>query len=246
MSALIALGRHVGTASLAGAITGIVVGGVLGRIVMRIAGFVAGPALVGSFTANNNRVGDVTFVGTAALMIFVGLSAGLSGGVVYAVLEPWLRRLRPWHGLAYGAGLLATVGFSVLDPANLDFRRFGSAPLNVAMFAALFLAFGIGVAWLFDRLRELIAGTGKAARIAEILAWVALGLGAVVTVLVLGAVTDLTGPLFPILSVTALLIAAFARWRRLPTSIGYTALAAAVLLGAARTVGGLSELLAAL
>jgi hypothetical protein len=33
----------------------------------------------------------------------------------------------------------------VLDPFNADFFRFGSAPLNVAMFSALFLAVGIAL-----------------------------------------------------------------------------------------------------
>ena len=170
MIRLVAWGRHVGTATLAGVIAGVLVGGLLGRVVMRVAGFTAGPGLVGSFTANGNRVGDITVAGTAAIVLFVGLSSGLVGGVLYAALEPWLHRLRPWHGLAYGVALLAAFGFTVLDPANLDFRRFGSAPLNVAMFAALFLLFGVGTAFLFDRLRSLIAGATKLARAAEALA----------------------------------------------------------------------------
>jgi len=244
VTTLLAIGRHVGAASLAGAITGIVVGGVLGRIVMRISGFTAGPALVGAFTANDNRVGDITFAGTAALIVFVGLGTGLVGGVLYAAVEPWLRRLRPWHGLAYGAGLLATFGFSVLDPSNLDFKRFGSPPLNVAMFAALFLGFGIVVAWLFDRLRARIAGPGRVARLAEILAFLTLGPSVAVTVLAAASITGLAEPLFPILFVLGLLIATFAQWRRLPAPIGYAALAAPVLIGATRTVGGLQELLA--
>ena len=239
-----AVARHVGTATLAGTVTGIVVGGVLGRLVMRISGFTAGPALVGAFTANDNRVGTITFAGTLGLLIFVGLGTGLVGGVLYAAVEPWLRRLRPWHGLAYGAALLATFGFSVLDPSNLDFKRFGSPPLNVAMFAALFLGFGIVVAWLFDRLRALILGTRRAARAAEVLAWLTLAPGAIATVVVLVSVSGLGDPLFPILSVLGVLIATFALWRGLATPIGYTALGASMLIGAARTIGGLSELIA--
>src|SRR5687768_3404562 len=118
MAAWIALARHLGIASLSGILSGILVGGVLGRIAMRVSGFTAGPALVGVTTANGNRVGDITFGGTLALVIFVGLVSGVLGGIVYAIVEPWLGRARPWHGLLYGVGLLLTAGFTVLDPAN--------------------------------------------------------------------------------------------------------------------------------
>ena len=140
-------------------IAGVVVGGLLGRVVMRISGFMAGPALAGVHTENGNVVGDITVAGTIALITFVGLPSGLLGGVLYALLEPWLRRLRPWHGLAYGVALLATAGFIFLDPVNFDFRRFGVPAVNVAMFAALFVLFGVATAWLFDKLRVLRAGT---------------------------------------------------------------------------------------
>ena len=243
MTRLTAAARHAGTATLAGIIAGIVVGGLLGRVVMRVAGSTAGPGLVGAFTANGNRVGDVTFAGTAAIVVFVGLGTGLTGGVLYAVIEPWLRRLRPWHGLAYGAGLLAAFGFAVLDPSNLDFQRFGSARLNVAMFAALFLVFGIVIAWVFDRLRALIAGTTTAARVAEALAFLALIPGAIVTVLVLGSLTGLADAVFPIIVVLGLLMATFARWRGLPTPVGYAALGATMLFGVTRIISTLPQII---
>jgi hypothetical protein len=244
VTSLIALARHVGTASLAGVISGILVGGLLGRLVMRIAGFTAGPALVGAFTANDNRVGDITFAGTVALIIFVGIAAGLVGGMLYAALEPWLRALRPWHGLAYGAALLATFGFLVIEPTNLDFRRFGSPALNVAMFAGLFLAFGVVLAWVFDRLHAIIAGPGRAARPVEILAFLALAPGLLAVAVVSMSVTGLAQPLFPIVFAAGLLIATIARWRRLPALISYASFAVPMLIGAARTFGGLPELLA--
>ena len=123
-----------------------------------VSGFTAGPEAVGVRTSNGNRVGDITFEGTLGLVLFVGIVSGLVGGVVFAAVEPWLRRLRPWHGLVFGLALLATFGFAVLDPSNFDFRRFGFAALNIAMFAALFLAFGVLIAWVFDRLRATMEG----------------------------------------------------------------------------------------
>src|SRR5437762_14103933 len=105
---------------------------------MRVAGFTAGPGMAGAFTSNGNRVGEITFEGTAVIVVFVGLASGLAGGVVYVVIEPWLRRLRPWEGLAFGAWCLAALGFSVVARSDVDLQRFGSPPLNGAVVAALF------------------------------------------------------------------------------------------------------------
>jgi hypothetical protein len=243
MPAWIALARHLGMATLSGVIAGVVVGGLLGRVVMRISGFTAGPALVGVTTENGNRVGDITVGGTLGLVVFVGVGTGLLGGVLYALVEPWLRRLRPWHGLAYGVGLLAALGFTTLDPANFDFTRFGVPALNVAMFAALFVIFGVAIAWLFDALRNLRAGTGMAARAVDILAWLALVPLVAVVVLFIGGAAGVD-PLLAVAVVAVLLVPAIVRWRGLPPAIGYASLIGVVLLGAVRTLSGLPQLLA--
>ncbi len=243
MATWIAVARHLGTASLAGVLAGVVVGGLLGRVVMRISGFTAGPALVGVHTANGNRVGDITFEGTLALVLFTGLASGLVGGVIYAVVEPWLRRVRPWHGVAYGAALLLAFGFTVFDPSNFDFKRFGVPALNVAMFAALFVIFGVAIAWLFDALGALRARTGTTARAVDILAWLALVLAVTAVVLFVGGAAGLD-PLTAIVILAALLVPAMVRWRGLPLAIGYASLVGMLLLGAARTLSGLPSLVA--
>jgi len=230
----VAIGRHVGLASLAGVVSGLLVGGVLGRIVMRISGFAAGPTMVGVHTSNGNRVGDITFAGTLGLVLFVGLGAGLAGGVVYGVLEPWLRRLRPWHGLAYGSALLATFGFTVLDPSNFDFSRFGPLSLNIAMFGALFVTFGVSTAWLFDHLQALAARPGRIGHGVELAAWLALGLSLLFSaLLIVGAAAD--DRLFALAIAGALVLAAIAHWQGLPRLVGYACLAAVLVLGTLRT-----------
>lgn len=234
----------MGTATLAGVLAGIVVGGLLGRVVMRISGFTAGPALVGVRTSNGNVVGDITFEGTLALVLFVGVPVGLVGGVLYAAVEPWVRRLRPWHGLVYGAGVLVALGFTVLDPSNVDFGRFGIAPLNVAMFAALFLVFGVLIGWLFDRLRAIRSRPGRAARTADIFAWLALGPAVISVIAVAGSIGGLADPVIPITMIVAVLIATIARWRNVPALVGYGAVIAALALGFVRTAGALRELVA--
>lgn len=144
-----ALLRDAGIGALAGALAGILVGGIGGRIAMRVSGAMTDPALVGvARTDNGNVLGEVTFGGTLALVIFAGLFPGLLGGVVYVAARPWLRPLARWDGLVFGLVLLAALSSVVLEPFNVDFRKFGSPVVNVAIFALLFPAFGVAQAGL--------------------------------------------------------------------------------------------------
>ena len=244
MVTLVAVGRHVGLASLAGIMAGVLIGGVLGRVAMRISGFTAGPILAGARTSNDNVVGDITFAGTLALIVFVGVGSGLLGGLAYAIVEPWVRRFRPWHGLAYGLGLLGAAGSLVLDPSNLDFSAFGSAPLNIAMFAALFVLFGVAIALVFDRLRRTAGSAGTIARTVTGLGWLALLLAVVLAGS--AAISSGVNAILLLLFVLPLAIAAVVRWRGLPSPIGYGALAVPVLFGGVQTIGGLPRLLTGL
>ena len=121
MSSFRALGRHVGAASLAGIVAGILVAGVLGRIAMRVSGFLSRPDLIGIQTANGNRVGDITFSGTLALALFVGIPAGIAGAALFASAEPWLRKFRPWQGVVFGLIVLLAAGFIFIDPRTSTF-----------------------------------------------------------------------------------------------------------------------------
>lgn len=136
--------REASWGALAGALAGILVGGVLGRIAMRISGAMSDQSLVGSaVTGNGNILGDITLGGTLALVIFSGFIPGIAAGLVYAAVRPWLRPVGRWAGLAFGLALLAALGPLLLEPFNIDFRKFGSPGLNVVMFALLFPLFGI-------------------------------------------------------------------------------------------------------
>jgi hypothetical protein len=237
-----ALGRHLGAASLAGIVAGIVVAGVLGRIAMRVSGFTSRPELIGVETGNGNRVGDITLAGTVGLALLVGIVAGIGGGVLYASAEPWLRSRR-WKGAIFGIALLAALGFTVLDPSSSDFKRFGFAPLNVGMFAAMFVVFGVAIAWLFDRIRGAIDGTGPVATVLEIVASLsALGAGAFSALIFLsfGGLDDLVPVM---LFAAAALIPPVVRWRGLPRSVGYAAFAIPFTLGTWRTLSGVGQLL---
>jgi hypothetical protein len=241
VKSLSVLGRHVGLATLAGMVAGGIVGGVGGRIAMRVTGFVAGPPLVGITTTNGNRVGEITLGGTIGVLL-VGVALGVLGGLVYAALEPWLRRFRPWHGVAFGVFLLVAAGISVLDPVNSDFSRFGSAPLNVAMFGALFLLFGILIAWVFDRLSAIAAQTGTRERFVVGVGWLSLLFAALLLLLSASGLGTSPDALPTLVMVGSLSVAGLAYWRRL-TALGYAALGVLLVAGAARLVSALPALL---
>jgi hypothetical protein len=52
--------------------------------------------------------------------------------------------------VVFGGFLLATLGWTVIEGDNKDFHLFGSSLLNIAIFASLFILFGVVVVPLFD------------------------------------------------------------------------------------------------
>jgi hypothetical protein len=123
-------------------IAGALVGGLGGRLVMRLAALAA-PEVRGTLTENGNVVGDITLQGTIAVIIFAALSSTLFGAGAFVVARPWLPRRTVPRGLVFGAFLLALTGTAVVDAANADFVLLGDRLLNVTMFSALFMVFGL-------------------------------------------------------------------------------------------------------
>jgi hypothetical protein len=146
--------RAAGIGVLAGSAAGLLAGGVGGRGAMKVVALVAGPDARGRFTDNGNQIGAFT-TETIFFLIF-GAFLGAIGGLLYMALRGWLPERTLWSGLAFGAILLATMGTATLDARNFDFRRFGNPALNVGLFAALFLLFGLLVAPLAARAERLI------------------------------------------------------------------------------------------
>src|SRR5687768_10799958 len=134
--------RHTAIVVVGCGIAGALVGGIGSRLVMRL-GALAAPEVRGALTENGNVVGDITFAGTIGLMIFAGISSAIFGTGAYTVAGPWLPRSTVARGLVFGGFLLALMGSTIVDPANADFVILGDRALNVAMFSALFIAFGL-------------------------------------------------------------------------------------------------------
>jgi hypothetical protein len=167
---------------LAGLVAGAVVAGVGSRVVMKIVALAAGPDAHGALTANGNRVGDFT-MDTLFLVAF-GALLGAFGGLLYVALRRWLPGAGRGRGLLFGALLLGAFGTALLEADNVDFRRFGSAPLNVALFGALFPVFGVLVAPLADRAARLVPPIegDRPRRLGAMAADVALLLGGVLCI----------------------------------------------------------------
>jgi hypothetical protein len=136
--------RILAAAGIAGVLVG-VPAGLLARVVMKLTALAAGPSALGVHTENGNVVGALTADGTLALVIFAGLGPVGAGAILYVAVRPWFVSLGRWRGLTFGLYLLGLAGPVGLDPFNGDFTRFGPAALNVAMFAALFIAVGVGL-----------------------------------------------------------------------------------------------------
>jgi hypothetical protein len=178
------------TSSIGSAVLcGIVVGGIGGRIVMRVSALAADESRIGMITENGNIVGRITVEGTLALLLFVGLIAGVSVGLFLFAL----RTVLPGRFLpaTISAVLLALGGAIAIDPGNVDFVILGNRALNVAMFIALFPAFGVSFVVIAERLERWLVRP-PLARIAP-LSLLGTGLGVVLGLLGVGVITASNG-----------------------------------------------------
>lgn len=136
-------------------IAGALVGGLGSRVAMRLAALAA-PEVRGAVTENGAIVGEITLAGTFALVVFAGVASTALGAGAFVVVKPWLPERTVPRGLVFGGLLLATMGASVIDAGNADFTILGDRLLNVAIFSALFLAFGVVASAVFTALEARV------------------------------------------------------------------------------------------
>lgn len=242
---LVAL-RTLGVAAVAGIGTGAVIAGLGGRAIMKVIAVVAGPEAIGRVTANGNTVGDLTVNGTLVLVVFEGMFNGLIGGLLYLGLRPWLARLGRWRGVAFGLIALALMGHLVFDSRNFDFRVFGATGVNVGLFAALFILYGLALTPVFDFVERragrsrLVAGVCWLAVLPAVLLLV-LGTGSAIGA-ALGQNTD-GRPAFGLLLIGTLVAGAIGRVVGVGRPASVAIIALPVLVGAFITANELARIL---
>lgn len=181
------LSRYIAVAGVAGLMTGIAVGGVGGRLFMRIAGAAAPRVAQGSGTEAGFTVGEISVPGTIALVLAVGLFAGVVGSLVFVASMPWLAWAGRWRGVLLGL-VLFSVGSAtsdVMNPDNFDFRILRNGPLLVGLITGLFVAFGVVIDRLFVVLGRNMPRTADRMRSVDRVYFAITALGVVVGISVL-------------------------------------------------------------
>jgi hypothetical protein len=139
--------RHLAIGTIVGIVAGGIAGGLGSRLAMRITALMTEPRLQGTLTEAQARVGEITASGTVFLIFFAALF-GIYGGLLYRLTVAWLPAKTWQKGLGFGIFLLLSHGTMIIEGDNFDFSRFGSMPVNLAMFILIPIAFAFIAAYL--------------------------------------------------------------------------------------------------
>ncbi len=165
--------RDIARSGLAGLAVGVIVGGLGGRVAMRVVALLI-PKAFGSFTANGNRIGDITIEGTLSLMIFAGLFVGIFVAVIWVVVLAWLPRALGFRMLAAIPLAIGLGAFGLIEGNNPDFSVLGYDPRVVAVLLGLVGLVGVSMAvvdaWLDRRLPPARSVTSTATGVYAVIA----------------------------------------------------------------------------
>jgi len=260
-TSLRALTRFIFTVGLAGIGAGLLVGGVGGRLVMRAASLLS-PEVSGTGVRSEQgfRVGEVTLEGSIELLIFIGIFTGLFGAVYFAITRPWLMWAGKWHGAAFGLFLFAigSASSDVLNPDNIDFVVLDNIPVIVLLFFALFILFGVTIAWLYGWLDRRLPKPDDSSpmvavyALASLLSLIFVG-GALVLLVNSDCDCDpslVSGSAFIVLAATTVGLWAVTRMNgssrvmTAVTTLGWASLTIAFVAGAVRAISDITDIIA--
>lgn len=168
--------RDIARGGLAGLPVGLVVGGLGGRLAMRLAAL-AVPEATGRFTENGNRIGDITLAGSLALVVFLGLFAGVAAGFVWVAIRPWLPGGWRMRALLAMPIAVAFGSFAIIDGTNPDFAILGHSPLVVAFLIGCIALVGLGVALMDEWLERRLPHPASAGARSTVVYGLVAGLG---------------------------------------------------------------------
>ena len=140
---------------VAGSISGFVAGGLGLRLAMRASAIMTPEGQLGMLTAAGALPRTFTVEGTA-LVLFIGTVEGVVGALFYMGVRRWLPEGLSWwqNGLAIGVLLWLTRGAQMIGGDNFEFRVFGPAGVNLAMYSSLFVWYGLLLAYMVKRLES--------------------------------------------------------------------------------------------
>lgn len=251
---LVELLRSATAILIASLVVGLVLGGIGARILMLIARLLA-PERRSLVTEAGAVVGEVTFGGTAFLIVFVGILTAVAIGVTIAVASPWVGWARRAEGLLLGFILLVVYSPTILDPGNFDFLVLGDEVVTVGLIVAMFVGCGVAAVFLRDRLLRRLPVEDTLGRGSAYLPAGILGLVGVSILFVGLAIPDAFGMdafdpttmLFFLL--TALSIAVWIWWVRTGSTppivvriLGYGTLVAIVVVGGQRLIDDVARI----
>ena len=158
----------LGAGILSGMIAGFLVSGIGGRLVMRVIAIV-----------DPNTVTRFSIGGTLFLLLGMGAFGAIFGGfggLLYVGIRRWLPGSGAWKGFAYGLTLLLlTGGLFFTRGQDENFSDFAPPLLGVTLFAALYIAYGLGTGTTVERLHSY-APVDSRARATNTIGYVVLAL----------------------------------------------------------------------
>ena len=145
-SELARIARLVPAALVSGLVGGAVTG--LGARLVMFGIRLSNSAYNGATTHKGFVNGRWTMEGTMAIVV-EGMFFGIVGGPLYLLVRRFLGPTRLRRGVFAGLLLLLAFGSDILD-GSYEFSRFVSPRISVPAFAALFLLYGVVVAFVAD------------------------------------------------------------------------------------------------
>lgn len=191
MNGIRSLARVLSLGVFGGLIAGGLAGGIGSRIAMRITALMTESHLQGQLTDIGAVVGEFNLDETFFLM-FLGAFLGIYGGIFFMAVREWLFGAWWLRGLTFGIILLFIYGSVIIEGDNIDFTRFGSVTVNLSMFAALPILFGIIIAGVVAWTERTFPTSSD-----DSIHWLGYGIGALLGGLILFFITaDTIGTLF--------------------------------------------------